>query len=233
MSYSVYFQDLTGYKTPSKVGTKYKLKNVVISGNSWSFAKGWVTISYQDGTTVEIDESAQIVTNPYHPYTDNTEIIVFENHEFEIKNGANLITYKIKVTTSTTEASKASGYWEYRTITIYGVPNKYPLKPWTNKEVIERTLQLVEPIRQSQTPRFSWQAPEGKEKAFAEFAPEYTFTRLNLRECLQTIGGRIHAEPRLKTVDGKDTITFDFYGEQEYATIKNNKTNKTKRLSSY
>lgn len=74
---------------------------------------------------------------------------------------------------------------------------------------------------------------DGNLKAFNELAPEYTFTRMNFRECLQTVGGRIHAEPRLQEIDGADCITYDFYGEQEIATYKNYKTGAVKPLNGY
>lgn len=226
--------------------------------------------------------------------------------------------------------------------------NLLPLKPWTINDVIQRILQLVEPIREGETPRFSyepvkkvtthsknlicwanefpvshfvykrnwkWQIDEESGTYYVEVtfplpiryarvkfddqadalyyggtpellndgntfhyksntfqlivsgntntdgeyeyttkdltdvkfvlsyddieiiknpnAPEFTFTRQNLREALQTIGGFIHAEPRLHA---DNTITFDFYGEQEYATVKcvdKNGKEQTKRLSEY
>ena len=43
---------------------------------------------------------------------------------------------------------------------------------------------------------------------------------MTLREALQTVGGFIHAEPRL-TKDNK--IVFDFYGEDELATYNGDK----------
>lgn len=80
------------------------------------------------------------------------------------------------------------------------------------------------------SPRFTFIIPDGKEDIFEQIAPEFTFTNQTLRECLQTIGGFIHAEPRLTA---NNEITFDFYGEQEYATYKNYKKDRTKNLSQY
>ena len=217
-------------KTPSVIDVVYPLPSFTISGNGWIRASGSVSIKNQNGE-IQTFNATDDAFNPNGALLSYTDDIPFLG-TIVIKEGVNTITYTIKVTTGVYTTS-SEGYYEYKSFTIYGVPNKLPLKPWTNGEVMDRLLDLVEPIRQTQERRFAWQAPEGKEKVFAELAPEYTFTRLNLRECCQTVGGRIHAEPRLKTINGKDTITFDFYGEQEYATIKNHKTNKIKRLSSY
>lgn len=112
---------------------------------------------------------------------------------------------------------------------IYGQPNYYPLKPWTLKEVIDRALELAEPLvwdKEAQEyvkePRFKFRYKtnaglgNAEERAlFAQYSPEFTFTRCTLRELLQEIGGFIHAEPRL---DQYNTVYFDRYGEQEIAT---------------
>jgi hypothetical protein len=116
----------------------------------------------------------------------------------------------------------------------------YPLKPWTIEDVITRTLQLVEPLREGETPRFSFvKSKEKYPELFDALAPEFTFTRMNLREAMQTVGGYIHAEPRLVVdTDGNGNesyrITFDFYGENEYAVYKNYKTEEENiRLNTY
>lgn len=225
----------SNYKTPSNVGTVYTLLNldyiedeptVIINYQPQGYGGAVGSVEPFDGITVKNQSGIK-------NYKLNKHGEVVGENTFAVAVGANIVTYKFQYYRRVAGASSQTIDKKTYSFTIYGVPNKLPLKPWTNGEVMDRLLQLVEPIRQNQTPRFAWQAPEGKEKVFAELAPEYTFTRLNLRECCQTVGGRIHAEPRLESVLGKDTITFDFYGEQEYATIKNHKTNTTKRLSSY
>lgn len=228
----------SNYKTPSTVGTVYNLLDLdaslvepgalPVSGSKYS---GYILIKNKNGETrYSFDDYGKVEGI----IKINDEIVNIPQTTFRIEEGINEIYYYTEIYDYDSISGSINKRGEHNNIfSINGVSNKYPLKPWTNGEVMDRLLQLVEPIRKNQTPRFAWQAPEGKEKAFAELAPEYTFTRLNLRECCQTVGGRIHAEPRLKTINGKDTITFDFYGEQEYATIKNHKTNTTKRLSSY
>ena len=107
---------------------------------------------------------------------------------------------------------------------------RYPLLPYSLNDVIQRILQLVEPLRKSEEPRFKFTVPEGKEKVFNQNAPEFTFTRSTLREALQEIGGFIHAEPRLTH---ENEIVWDFYGEEERAEYTNYKTKNKKPLSEY
>lgn len=113
---------------------------------------------------------------------------------------------------------------------IEAVENKYPLKKQTVKEVVERILELIEPLTWDRTSgsyvkpprfRFGYKYAEGtadgesERKLFNRIAPEFTFTRMTLRECLQEVGKFIHAEPRLH----KGVIFFDRYGEQDKATF--------------
>lgn len=160
------------------------------------------------------------------------------NDTFTVANETNYIEYNISITTGGPLVQPTT-YRQTATYTIVGITNRYPLKPWTIKDVITRTLQLVEPLRQGETQRFSFdESIKDYPELFDALAPEFTFTRMNLREAMQTVGGYIHAEPRLvlDTVNGEEKyrITFDFYGENEYAVYKNYKTNKENiRLNTY
>ena len=199
---------LDTYRTPSNIGTEYQLLNVNPTLNLTALE---VIVTIVAGGE----------TNTYSSLTYGEN---FSAVSFEIKSGDNVITYSYK-----DRASQNIMYYE--TFTIFGVQNHYPLKPWTVNEVIQRILQLVEPIRTNETPRFSFTPPTGeKAKLFSKIAPEFTFTRQTLREALQTVGGYIHAEPRLNE---DNSISFDFYGEQEFAEYKNYKTNAIKRLNQY
>lgn len=145
----------------------------------------------------------------------------------EIYSGINIFTYTYTV--SFTAGGRPNTLNYKSSFTIYGQPNYYPLKPWTLKEVIDRALELAEPLiwdKEAQEyvkePRFKFRYKtnaglgNAEERAlFAQYSPEFTFTRCTLRELLQEIGGFIHAEPRL---DQYNTVYFDRYGEQEVAT---------------
>ena len=138
-----------------------------------------------------------------------------------------------KITNYDTE-SKATYY-------ISVVENKLPLKKWTITEVINRTLDLAEPIRQGEKSRFRLNGMRADGTIITEdnkkdgekvgqaakfdkiLAPEFCFTKQTLRECLQEIGGVIHGEPRLKPVKDGDgyyyELTYDMYASQEESGI--------------
>ena len=102
------------------------------------------------------------------------------------------------------------------------IENHYPLKKWTITDVIKRTLDLAEPLRKGEEPRFRLNAEQAA--LFDNvLAPQFSFTKQTLRECLQEIGKVVHGEPRLTVVKegGKwlYEIVFDMYGQMERSAI--------------
>lgn len=202
----------SNYLSPVVVGTKYNLLPIDYGTDATDVITVITTDSFVRISNKSGDHDYKLID-----YRD------IENVEFEIKEGANVITYFIKARAYTTTV-----YTETSSFTIYGVENKYPLKPWTVNDVIQRILQLVEPIRVNGTPRFSFTPPtDSKAKLFSQLAPEFTFTRMTLREALQTVGGFIHAEPRLNE---NNEIEWDYYGEQVQAKIHNYRTKEDKDI---
>lgn len=126
--------------------------------------------------------------------------------------------------------------YEFDTVT-YGfsvVQNYYPLKQWTITDVINRLLDLAEPLRQGERPRFVLQGIDPQTGAIqagsqaARFdkilAPQFSFTKQTLRECLKEIGGVVHGEPRLDIAQDADgnyyyEVSFDLYGQTDRAGI--------------
>lgn len=99
------------------------------------------------------------------------------------------------------------------------VENKLPLKKWTITDVIKRTLDLAEPLRKGETPRFRLNA-EQEEQFDKILAPQFSFTKQTLRECLQEVGKVVHGEPRLLPIKDEDgkwiyEVSFDMYAGQE------------------
>lgn len=92
--------------------------------------------------------------------------------------------------------------------------NRYPLKKWTITDVVQRTLDLIEPHLDGYPNRFTFNEEQAEEYKNV-IAPEFAFTKENLRERLQQIGGFIHAEPRLRN----GVIYFDKYGMNDYADM--------------
>lgn len=102
------------------------------------------------------------------------------------------------------------------------VENKLPLKEWTITDVINRTLDLAEPLRKGEKPRFILNA-EQSELFDKVLAPQFSFTKQTLRECLQEVGKVIHGEPRLSIQQNEDgyyyEVFYDMYASQERSDI--------------
>lgn len=101
--------------------------------------------------------------------------------------------------------------------------NRLPLKKWTITDVINRACDLVEPLEvvdgTTQTPKFYLNSKQ-KTKYANILAPEFSFTTNTFREILQTIGGFIHAEPRIiSESNGRYEIFYDEYGSNVYSKI--------------
>lgn len=187
--------------------------------------EGWIRVIQANETTeIPFDEEGNIVGDG----------------KIKIKGGVNTFRYYFHAEYVNTNSASIiptiiQEYYD-ATFSIFGSPPaKKPLMPWTIESVINRVLELERPLifdnttKDYVTPkRFKLQLPTDKDKLalFKKIAPEFTFTRQSLREVLKTIGGYIHAEPRLiynEETELFDTIVFDFYGEQEYATCRNSK----------
>ena len=131
-------------KTPSAVDTEYKVPNVEIVdyiSDGLTSATAEVTIRNASGSK----------TYGVTGYGENyVYIFDFSNRYYQITAGENIITYNVDVTLSGINPNKKFTI----SFTIQGVTNRYPLKPWTNEEVIARVLQLAEPLRYGEEPSF-------------------------------------------------------------------------------
>lgn len=105
------------------------------------------------------------------------------------------------------------------TYTFSVVSNQYPLKRITCTDVINRLLDLAEPLMQGETPRFKLNA-EQAELFDKIYAPQLSMTRQTLRECLQEVGKIVHGEPRLTINDNNEyEIIYDLYGGTKQSAI--------------
>lgn len=119
------------------------------------------------------------------------------------------------------------------TYTILTVENYYPLKSWTITDVINRLFDIAEPLRQGDKPRFrlqgvnadgSYASGSQAEKFDKILAPQFSFTKSTLRECLQQCGAIVHGEPRVDIGQDADgtyfyEVSFDLYGQTDRAGI--------------
>lgn len=112
--------------------------------------------------------------------------------------------------------------------TFAAVRNYAPLPKWSVTDVINRVLDLAEPHRQKDAagnayvPRYKLNAAQAAEFASIE-APEFAFTNLTLRECLDQIGGFIHGMARLRIENGERVIYYDMLGLQNKAKLSDPK----------
>lgn len=131
-------------------------------------------------------------------------------------------TYRVVYILFNVDGSKR----ELVTFTFLVVENKLPLKKWTIKDVINRTLDIAEPIRKGEKSRFKLNA-EQAELFDKILAPEFSFTKQTLRECLQEVGRFVHGEPRLtvkKDADGYYyEVLYDMFTAGEKAFIATRK----------
>ena len=123
-------------------------------------------------------------------------------------NGVNRIVYTFYV--------ESAGLDFSADITFVAVANRYPLKRWTMKDVINRVLMVSKNLFQGETPDIVLDSAQAA--MFDKiYAPEMSFTQKTLRECLQDCGKIIHGEPRLTPIEGATgsphyTLTYDLYG---------------------
>ena len=92
------------------------------------------------------------------------------------------------------------GKTQYKKLTatyvIAAIPNAYPMPRITIADCINRCLELATPVYLGEERKY-YLDPVQELEYSKIIAPEFTMTQATLREQLKTIGGYIHAEPRL------------------------------------
>lgn len=184
-------------------------------------------------------------------YVKRYSDVNFENSDFiEVELEANRI-YKIAYTLfqvrySNTGQVVSQSLYPDITYTIAVTTNKYPLKKWTITDVINRSCDTLEAQKHGEKPRFrldgvtydqngervnSYEENSLAEKYDKILSPEFSFTKMNMREMLKQVGGFIHAEPRIKNYElvknngvferVNYVISYDEYGRKEFSHIRN------------
>lgn len=177
------------YKAVLEIGTEFTFVPAsVIYENQANFDGGKLTVLYGGEPIFES------ISFPYTTVLQEGMYVARYESEFEMPAGG--------------EATKTVEY--YFTV----IKNRYPLKKWTITDVVQRTLDLIEPHLDGYPNRFTFNEEQAEEYKNV-IAPEFAFTKENLRERLQQIGGFIHAEPRLRN----GVIYFDKYGMNNYADM--------------
>lgn len=181
------------YYTPEKVGENY---NFLSANQVFDYEEGPYIGEYNFTTTIYY-EGEQIFTTEDR---DDIFSVVLEQGTYKAE-------YQVRFSSSTGN----------RRATIHfdiNAASRYPLKKWTITDVVQRTLDLIEPHLDGYPNRFTFNEEQAEEYKNV-IAPEFAFTKENLRERLQQLGGFIHAEPRLRN----GVIYFDKYGMNDYADM--------------
>lgn len=127
----------TDYLTPSPIGTILPLINIkdlidyrhqydVVSSGASEEERSQVNITYADGEIqkVYIPQNGEIAENT-----------------FTVRQGIQFIRYHFWISGEGIQLGEFD-----ISFSMWGTPNYYPLKPWTIKEVINRALELTEPL---------------------------------------------------------------------------------------
>lgn len=187
-----------------KVRTNYKTLDI-LSPSGTAIASGTSGDRRGDtlnGITVNLEAGSYIVEYVYYMQT----VRIFRAPDGTIVSGPTFTPY--------------GAYCRTYYFTV--VENKLPLKEWTITDVIERTLDLTEPLRKDEKARFKLNTAQA-ESFDKILAPQFSFTKQTLRECLQEVGKVIHGEPRL--TPQKDAggwfyeVSYDMYASQERSGI--------------
>lgn len=228
------------YNTPT-LPTNFRLYNyfgchstspvttITGGGNTgWSFTfNGWI---YKASDYINRTQYDETLLQPSGEYIDtvplqssNTAIktLSLDTNIYYIIEYT-IVEYFVSINPTTGQATEQFRGAYCETFYFVTVENQLPLKKWTIKDVINRLLDVAEPIRKGESPRFTLNAEQAA-RFDKIIAPQFSFTKQTLRECLQEIGGVVHGEPRLNVKnDGGGwyyEISYDMYGGTEISHI--------------
>ena len=194
------------YKSPVEEGAFEVLPVAQVYDGSLGNNSGLEGVRYSKNTIQLLHGSDNIYSYQSPDYTSQ-----------EIYNGGTTVnltqgSYSL-IYTTTLSIRGVSQYRSSRaTYNFSVVRNHYPLKRLTCADAIKRICDLATPLNEGESPKFSL-LPADVDWLEKIYLPEITTTQSTLRECLQTVGKIVHAEPRL-IPNGFNTyyITFDRYG---------------------
>ena len=203
------------YVTPIEIGGLLNIESfaeiypILLNINYYETTSGYVKIYHNGDFLTGISYSNQGGGVSFNELLNFTTSLTVESG-----------VYSVEYLTKFAVGDIDNRYTVSATFSMVAITNQYPLKRFTCKDVINRLLNLAEPLQGNnlvyQLPRFRLNADQAA--AFDKiYAPEYTMTRGTLRECLQEVGKVIHGEPRLTTLNGYNEIVFDLYGGTEKA----------------
>lgn len=173
----------------------YKLTVTTPSGNTTYFQES-------DGTQIFGFDGGTILpdVNPtfYYPFSEEGTYIFKGQHS---RAGGSLFEEQVETT-----------------FYVSVVKNRQPSSDWTITDVIQRLLSAGETRRVGlDDQRFVFDSTQAAEYSTIK-APEFYFTRSSMWDALMTVGGFIHAIPRLVDNNGVKTVIFDKLGQDTQYT---------------
>lgn len=166
---------------------------------TYSYTSSNITVTAPNGDTTDVPQDVN---------EEGTKTIILN------QSGTYRIQYHGRISRAPIADGFPAGHYDY-SISFYiaAIRNYLPLKQWTVTDVINRLLDVCEPIRKGEKPRFRLNAEQAV-KFDKILSPQFSFTRQTLRECLQDIGNFVHAEARLRPVkDDSGQWLYEVYYE--------------------
>lgn len=195
-----------------KNGKEFYLQEIYFTQESSSTSLGYKLIRRTVLNGTETIEKFDAITGD-----SNYTILNIEQTTLQGISGDYSVKYKWILADKdyTTIYDTSTSYMTVDTV-LSIVKGTNPPKKLTISDTIDRIFDTLEPTRAAN--RFSFDTTQ-KAKYDKILAPEFTFTKMNVREMLRTIGGFIHAEPRLKDDTNSNVVIFDEYGSNEKSHI--------------
>lgn len=162
----------------------------------------WISTPKTTVTTIT-GESQTFTSATSYTFSGSGTITIVADCEWFLKRGQ----YEYNMPFSIT--------WQ---IIVYNFSNRQDSTPWTVTDVVNRLLTAGVTRRIGiDTQRYIFDSEQATKYANV-LAPEFAFTRGTLFEALLTVGGYIHAIPRLvdeNRSDGALTVKFDLLGQDD------------------
>ena len=234
--------------SPVLVNKEYTNSNGTTTNTTYNYEPFLDIRAYIDGNNLTIPSASKVLpylkdlntTDSDYDSVIQSPYNIIDSWSFKVEVGAQIYTY-------TGTSLRDANYTRDRvlnliyeniyadkiytaTYTLYGqglrklvktyqfsVIKEYTSSEYSITDVVNRLLNIYETLEVGETSQLHFNQ-EQADKYDTIIAPEFAFTRGTLKECLDQIGGYIHAIPRLEN----DTIYFDELGQNNETQLPTN-----------